>query len=107
MSNHLDELKKNVIAGYVITCIGDSGSFSYLQSRKEDTLVDRVTMHVLNNLEKEYKLYDYLSRGSDERQYCAPGIDLPVGSLMRTKYGEYPEYPILLVIIWIFSNHMN
>ena len=92
LSEHVNELKKNVIAGYVITCIGDSGSFSYLQSRKEDTLVDRVTMHVLNNMEKEYKLYDYLSRGSDERQYCAPGIDLPVGSLMRTKYGEYPEY---------------
>ncbi len=92
LSKHLEDLKRNVIAGYVLTCIGDSGPFSYLQSRKENTLVDRVTMHVLKHTEKEYKLYDYLARGSDERQYCSPGIDLPVGSLMRTKYGEYPEY---------------
>jgi len=92
LSTHLKYLRKNVIAGYVLTCIGDSGPFSYLQSRRGDTLTDRVTMHVLKHTEKEYKFYDYLARGSDERQYCAPGIDLPVGSLMRTKYGEYPEY---------------
>jgi len=92
LSTHLEYLKKNVIAGYVLTCIGDSGPFSYLHSRHGDTLVDQVTKHVLNNTEKEYRLYDYLVRGSDERQYCAPGIDLPIGSLMRTKYGEYPEY---------------
>jgi len=92
LSNHLDDLKKHVIAGYVITCIGDNGPFSYLKSRQGGTLVDRATMHVLKNSEKEFKLYNYLSRGSDERQYCAPGVDLPVGSLMRTKYYEYPEY---------------
>ncbi len=92
LSKHIEELKRNVIAGYVLACIGDSGSFSYLQSRKENTLVDRVTMHVLKHTEKEYELYDYLASGSDERQYCSPGIDLPVGSLMRTKYGKYPEY---------------
>jgi len=92
ISNNLNELKNNVYAGYVITCIGDNGPFSYLQTRRENTIVDRVTMHVLKNTEKEYRLYNYLSRGSDERQYGSPGIDLPVGSLMRTKYGEYPEY---------------
>jgi len=92
LKEHLDHLKDNVIAGYVITCIGDNGPFSYLKSRKENTLVDRVTTHMLKNTESEYKLYDYIHRGSDERQYCAPGVDLPIGSLMRTKYGEYPEY---------------
>jgi aminopeptidase-like protein len=92
LSKNLEDLKRNMIAGYVLTCIGDSGPFSYLQSKNENTLVDRVTMHVLKHTEKEYKIYDYLARGSDERQYCSPGIDLPVGSLMRTKYGEYPEY---------------
>jgi len=92
LSIELAHLKKNVIAGYVITCVGDDGIFTYLQTKKENTLVDRATIHVLKNIEGEYNLYDYLKRGSDERQYCAPGIDLPIGSLMRTKYCEYPEY---------------
>lgn len=89
---HHEEMTKNVVAGYVVTCIGDPGHFSYLQTRRENTLVDRVTIHALKHSTKEYKLYDYLERGSDERQYNYPGIDLPVGSLMRSKYREYPEY---------------
>lgn len=92
LSIHKDMLKDKVVGGYVITCVGDPGKFSYLQTRAENTLTDRVTIHVLKNSNKPYKIYDFLSRGSDERQYNAPGIDLPIGSLMRTKYGEYPEY---------------
>ena len=93
LSRNLDKLKKRVVAGYVITCIGDSGHFSYLQSRQEDTLVDRVTLHVLKYCTDKYNIYNYHdSRASDERQYCAPGIDLPVGSLTRTRPGKYPEY---------------
>ena len=92
ISHHLNHLKRNVIAGYVITCIGDKGSFSYLKSKNGEELVDRVTMHLLNHSGEKFKIYDFLSRGSDERQYCSPGVDLPVGSLMRTKYHEYPEY---------------
>ena len=55
-------------------------------------MVDRITLHVLENTEDEFNVYNFLARGSDERQYNAPGIDLPVGSLMRSKYHEYPEY---------------
>lgn len=92
LSLHYKELKKNIIAGYVVTCVGDEGRFSYLKSKNGDALVDRVSTHVLKNSKTDYIVYDYLSRGSDERQYCSPGIDLPVGSLMRSKYHEYPEY---------------
>ena len=93
ISINLKQLKQRVRAGYVITCVGDAGPFSFLQSRQENTLVDRVTLHVLKYCGEDYKIYNYLdSRGSDERQYCAPGIDLPVGSLTRTRPGKYSEY---------------
>lgn len=93
IANNLDNLKKNVVAGFVLTCIGDDRAYSYLSSRDENTLSDRVAKHVLyHHTDNEYESYSYLERGSDERQYCAPGVDLPICSLMRTKYGEYPEY---------------
>ena len=92
LSLHRKHLKEKVAAGYVITCTGLEGPFSYIQTRAENTLVDRATMYVLKHCKKETRLYDFLSRGSDERQYNSPGIDLPVGSLMRTIYDGYPEY---------------
>ncbi|MBN1998611.1 DUF4910 domain-containing protein, partial [candidate division KSB1 bacterium] len=92
LSMHHNYLKKRTIAGYTVTCVGDRGKFSYLKTRRENTLVDRVTLHVLKHKAKNSGIYDFLKRGSDEMQYCSPGIDLPVGSLMRTKYHEYPEY---------------
>ena len=92
ISKNIETLKENVIGGYVVTCVGDPGNFSYLQSRAENTLTDRLTLKVLKKNTDNFNVYSYLSRGSDERQYCAPGIDLPIGSLMRTKYGEYPQY---------------
>ena len=92
LSKHYKYLKDNVIAGYVVTCVGDKNQFSYMQTRAGNTLVDKITNYVLQSTEKDYNLYHFLQRGSDERQYNYPGIDLPVGSLMRSKYHEYPEY---------------
>lgn len=92
LSKHFIKMKSHTIAGYVLTCIGDERNHTYLQSREENTLADRAAIHVMSNRYSDYRLYSFLERGSDERQYCAPGIDLPVGSIMRTKYGDYPEY---------------
>ncbi|WP_405198347.1 DUF4910 domain-containing protein [Christiangramia sp. LLG6405-1] len=92
LSKNLDEMKQKVFAGFNITCIGDDRCYSYLPSRTENTISDIVALHVLKHTDPDFRRYSWLDRGSDERQYCAPGVDLPIATIMRSKYGEYPEY---------------
>ena len=92
LSKHLKELKENCVAGLVLTCIGDDRAVSYLASRVGNNLADRAVLNVLKNRYPNFKQYSYLERGSDERQYCAVGVDLPFCTLMRSKFAEYPEY---------------
>ena len=89
--NH-KQMKKNIKAGFNVTCVGDNRSYSYIPSRNGNTLSDAVAKHVLRWMDPDFNEYSWTDRGSDERQYCSPGIDLPVVSIMRTKHGEYPEY---------------
>lgn len=93
LSKNLNYLKKNVIAGYNLSCIGDERQFSCMFSKYNNTPSDEALIKAYKNLKiKKFKVYSFLERGSDERQYNSPGIDLPIASIFRTKYGKYPEY---------------
>ncbi|MDD3138171.1 MAG: DUF4910 domain-containing protein [Lachnospiraceae bacterium] len=92
LSRNFEIMKKNIIAGWNLSCVGDDRTYSYVESRYADTLADKVTKNILKYHYPEYKRYSFLQRGSDERQYNAPGVDLPICAICRSKYGEYPEY---------------
>jgi aminopeptidase-like protein len=92
LSSNYKELKNKVFAGFNVTCVGDDRAYSYLPSRNGRTISDLVAKHVLKWTDINFVKYSWLDRGSDERQYCAPGIDLPIASILRTKFGIYSEY---------------
>lgn len=92
ISKKLKYFKKNLIAGYILTCLGDERCVSYMPSRKGDTLSDRIALKILKKINYKKKYYTWLDRASDERQYCSPGVDLPICSIMKSKYGSYKEY---------------
>jgi aminopeptidase-like protein len=85
-------LRRNVLAAFNLTCVGDERAWSFLPTRCGDTYADRVATHVLRHIVGDYDAYSWCDRGSDESMYCAPGIDIPMVSIMRSKYGTYPEY---------------
>ncbi|KGG16290.1 MULTISPECIES: DUF4910 domain-containing protein [unclassified Prochlorococcus] len=93
LSKNLQYLKENVIGGYNLTCIGDERQHSCMFSKYQNSPSDEAIIEAYNLLKiKNYKVYSFLERGSDERQYNSPGIDLKISSIFRTKYGEFPEY---------------
>jgi len=92
ISDNLNILKERMLAGFNMTCVGDNRCFSYLPSRNGNTISDLYSKKILDDIVGDYKKYTWLNRASDERQYCSPGVDLPVCNIMRSKFGEYPEY---------------
>ena len=78
--------------GLVLSCVGDTGHFHYKRSRRGSADVDRIVEHVLKHSGHDFNVLDFIPYGYDERQYCSPGINLPVGCFTRTPNGRYPEY---------------
>lgn len=78
--------------GMVLTCLGDAGSFHYKRSRRGNAEIDRAAAHVLAHHDKGAEMLEFSPYGYDERQYCSPGFNLPVGCLMRSVWGTFPEY---------------
>lgn len=78
--------------GLVLTCVGDASNLTYKRSRRGNAEIDRAFAHVLQHSGEPHSVIDFFPYGYDERQYCSPGIDLPVGCLMRARHGEFPEY---------------
>lgn len=91
LHKNYQHLKAKLKSGVVLSCVGDDGDYSLVHTRYGDTITDKGLAAILK-YRRRYKEYSFLQRGSDERQYNAPGIDLPVAGFCRTKYGVYPEY---------------
>jgi len=93
LNKNLNYLKDNVIGGFNLSCIGDNRQHSCMFSKYKNSPSDEAIISAYKKLKiRKYKIYSFLERGSDERQYNSPGVDLPISSIFRTKYGKYPEY---------------
>jgi aminopeptidase-like protein len=92
LNKNLQQLKNKIIGGYNLSCIGDNKNHSCMLTKYGNTLSDKALLEAYKILRIKYKKYSFLERGSDERQYNSPGVDLPIASIFRTKYGKYKEY---------------
>lgn len=90
---HLEHMQKTMIAGFNMSCVGDDRDYSIVETKYADTLSDKVLKNVLRfQTGDKYSTFSFIKRGSDERQYNAPGIELPVVCYCRSRFGEFPEY---------------
>ena len=93
INKNLKNMKKNIIGGYNLSCIGDERKHSCMLSKYKNSASDFALLNAYKKLKiKKYKIFSFLKRGSDERQYNSPGVDIPISSIFRSKYGSYPEY---------------
>lgn len=91
LATHQEQAQR-IKHGLVVACVGDPGPMHYKRSRRGDAAIDQAVEHVLRHSGQPYTVLDFSPYGYDERQYCSPGFNLPVGSLTRTPHGRFPEY---------------
>ncbi|HUY90553.1 MAG TPA: DUF4910 domain-containing protein [Pirellulales bacterium] len=93
LARYGEHFRRRLVAGYVASCVGDRGPLTYKRSRRGHSAADRAAIYALRRFQGEsLRVLDFDPSGSDERQYCSPGFDLPVGVIARSIYGSYPEY---------------
>ena len=92
IKKNLNRLKSNVVGGYNLSCVGDNKKHSCMLTKYGNTVSDRSLLEAYKALKIKFVKYSFLKRGSDERQFNSPGVDLPIASIFRSKYGEYKEY---------------
>lgn len=92
INKNLENLKKNVVGGYNLSCIGDERAHSCILTKYGNQLTDKALIESYKKLKIKFKRYSFLKRGSDERQFNHPGVDLPIATICRSKFVEYPEY---------------
>jgi aminopeptidase-like protein len=92
INKNLNFLKSNIIGGYNLSCIGDEKNHSCMLTKYGDTVSDYSLLEAYKKLKIRFTKHSFLKRGSDERQFNSPGVNLPIASIFRTKYGEYYEY---------------
>lgn len=90
--NRNQDRAKKIVNGLVLACLGDPGKSTYKKSRRGNAEIDRAAEHVLKNSKSEYDILEFSPYGYDERQFCSPGFNLPVGCFMRTPFAKFPEY---------------
>jgi aminopeptidase-like protein len=92
LSLNIEQMKKNIIAGFNISCVGDERVYSFVSSRYGNTLADKLVSNILSSKHPTFIKYSFLDRASDEKHYCSPGVDLPLVTICRSKFGTFPEY---------------
>ena len=92
LSKNLDIMKQNTIAGFNLSCVGDDKKYSYIPTKYDNTYIDKIIFNVLTQRGLGFTKYSFLERGSDERQFNFPGVDLPVVCVCRSKFNTYAEY---------------
>ena len=102
IKKNLNELKKNLIAGINLSCVGDNKNFSFISSVNENTYSDLIIKRVLEN--QKFKKFSFEKRGSNERQFGCQNLNLPFVTLCRSRFGDYKEYHTSLDNLNIISN---
>ena len=92
LSRNLNLMKERTLAIYVLTCLGDNRSWSMINSQSGQTISDKLAEFALRDSGKKFVQYPFTERGSDERQFGSPLVNLPVATIMRSKFGTFPEY---------------